>query len=327
MGKNVVQIAILRQMFMDLDEESRNLFLQSICHSEHQAETIDKKASIDSFLHEKCKGVVKCPYCTSGKVVKWSVRKDGTRRYKCKDCRHTFVLARNTVFYYAKKDLATFALYAETMKEKTVIRRAAGLCRIGKKTSFLWRHKILDSLRGVMDDVKLDGIVEADEAFFPISYKGSRCLPRAARRRGGPAKKPGLSSEKVCVPCAVNRGGKSVSAVSNLGKVSRADLENVFCTHVVEGAVWCSDKEHSYQGFAEKHSLSLIQFKSDGKKTCGMFHIQHVNAYHSQLKSMIVIISIDVEKAFDKIQHPFMIKTLQKAGIEGTYLNIIKSHI
>ena len=38
-----------------------------------------------------------------------------------------------------------------------------------------------------------------------------------------------------------------------------------------------------------------------------------------------MIISIDVEKAFDKIQHPFMIKTLQKAGIEGTYLNIIKA--
>ena len=38
-----------------------------------------------------------------------------------------------------------------------------------------------------------------------------------------------------------------------------------------------------------------------------------------------MIISIDAEKAFDKIQHPFMIKTLQKAGIEGTYLNIIKA--
>ena len=41
-----------------------------------------------------------------------------------------------------------------------------------------------------------------------------------------------------------------------------------------------------------------------------------------------MIISIDAEKAFYKIQHPFMIKkkkTLQKAGIEGTYLNIIKA--
>ena len=38
-----------------------------------------------------------------------------------------------------------------------------------------------------------------------------------------------------------------------------------------------------------------------------------------------MIISIDAEKAFDKIQHPFMIKTVQKVGIEGTYLNIIKA--
>ena len=38
-----------------------------------------------------------------------------------------------------------------------------------------------------------------------------------------------------------------------------------------------------------------------------------------------MIISIDAEKAFDKIQHPFMIRTLQKMGIEGTYLNIVEA--
>ena len=38
-----------------------------------------------------------------------------------------------------------------------------------------------------------------------------------------------------------------------------------------------------------------------------------------------MIISIDAEKVFDKIQHPFMIKSLQKVGIEGTYLSIIKA--
>ena len=38
-----------------------------------------------------------------------------------------------------------------------------------------------------------------------------------------------------------------------------------------------------------------------------------------------MIISIDAEKVFDKIQHPLMIKTLHKVGIEGSYLNIIKA--
>ena len=50
--------------------------------------------------------------------------------------------------------------------------------------------------------------------------------------------------------------------------------------------------------------------------------INHVNILKEKND---MIISIDAEKAFNKIQHPFMIKTLQKAGTEGTYLNIIKA--
>ena len=55
-------------------------------------------------------------------------------------------------------------------------------------------------------------------------------------------------------------------------------------------------------------------------KTINMIH--HINKLKNKNH---VIISTDAEKAFDKIQHPFMIKTLQRVGIEGTYLNIIKA--
>ena len=61
----------------------------------------------------------------------------------------------------------------------------------------------------------------------------------------------------------------------------------------------------------------------------GFFNIQKsINViYHiNKLKDKNhMIISIDAEKAFDKIQHEFMTKTLQKAGIEGTCLNKIKA--
>ena len=61
----------------------------------------------------------------------------------------------------------------------------------------------------------------------------------------------------------------------------------------------------------------------------GFFNIhKSINVIHhiNKLKNnKHMIISIDAEKAFDKIQHPFMIKTLWKAGIEGTYVNIIKA--
>ena len=50
--------------------------------------------------------------------------------------------------------------------------------------------------------------------------------------------------------------------------------------------------------------------------------IHHINKLKNKNHT---IISIDAEKAFDKIQHPFMIKTLRKVGIEGNYLKIIKA--
>ena len=61
----------------------------------------------------------------------------------------------------------------------------------------------------------------------------------------------------------------------------------------------------------------------------GFFNIhKSINVIHYIIKLKTkshMIISRDAEKAFDKIQHLFMIETFQKAGIEGTYLNIIKA--
>ena len=61
----------------------------------------------------------------------------------------------------------------------------------------------------------------------------------------------------------------------------------------------------------------------------GFFNIHksiNVIYYINKLKDKNhMLISVDAEKAFDKIQHPFMIKALQKAGIEGTYFSIINT--
>ena len=50
--------------------------------------------------------------------------------------------------------------------------------------------------------------------------------------------------------------------------------------------------------------------------------INHINKIKDKIH---MIISVDAEKTFDKMQHPFMIKTLSKVGIEGTYLNRINT--
>ena len=81
----------------------------------------------------------------------------------------------------------------------------------------------------------------------------------------------------------------------------------------------------------QEHSKKIIHQDQVGfiPAMQGFFNIcKSINVIHhiNKLKDKNhVIISTDAEKAFDKFQHPFMIKTLQKAGIEGTYLNIIKA--
>jgi len=61
----------------------------------------------------------------------------------------------------------------------------------------------------------------------------------------------------------------------------------------------------------------------------GWFNIgKTINVIHyiNKLKEQNhMIISLDAEKAFDKIQHPFMIKVLERIGIQGPYLNIVKA--
>ena len=63
----------------------------------------------------------------------------------------------------------------------------------------------------------------------------------------------------------------------------------------------------------------------------GWFNIwKSINLIHyiNKLKEKThIVISLDAEKAFDKIQHPFMLKVLERIGIQGPYLNIVKSNI
>ena len=71
------------------------------------------------------------------------------------------------------------------------------------------------------------------------------------------------------------------------------------------------------------HQVGFIPERQGFFNICKSIHvIHHINKLKDKNH---MIASTDAEKAFDKIQHPFMIKTLQKMGIEGTYLNIVKA--
>ena len=254
----------------------------------------DDRYSIDGLLTaERFADGRVCPYCNKKHIVRNGRRKsDNVQRYLCRDCGKSFVATSNSIVSGTRKSYETWRRYIECMMDGYSIRKTAKVCGIHRNTAFAWRHKVLDALQEMQDDVTLSGIVEADEKYFPISFKGNHkksttfTMPRAPRKHGHYIKKRGLSLETACVSCAVNRKGMSYAKVGKAGKVNFICLENVLSGHIQQDSILCSDKEKSYRKLAEVYGYSLVQVNTREIKQ-GIYHIQHINSYHSLLEGFM----------------------------------------
>ena len=153
-----------------------------------------------------------------------------------------------------------------------------------------------DTQSFLIEKAYLTGVVEADETFFNVSFKGNHnrsrdfSMPRKAHKRGNDVHANGLSSEKVCVPCAVNDAGISYAKTGKLGKISSDCIKEIFEKKIAPHAVLCTDKERAYLKLAELNELNLIQMDTDCRtisKDGRNYGIQRINAYHSRLKLFI----------------------------------------
>lgn len=226
-----------------------------------------------------------CPRCGCIEpIIKCGYYK-GKQKYGCKSCGHIFTATTSTFLSATKKQISTWLQYIQCMIRKMSLRKTAEVCNISLRTSFMWRHKILDALRK-SQKVQLDGVIEADETFFGVSYKGSKPVGRVSSRRSITHKR-GLSTEQVCVPCAIERGNKnSFAKIGGLGKTSRQTLDKVFGNLFKEKSIICTDREKSYIKFAKENLLEHIRLAATKAKK-GIYHIQNINGYHSRLKKFI----------------------------------------
>ena len=297
------KLEILTQLFSELSETEQNDFLLRIkTESKRDAKLTPALLSANSdqlptetisrFLQKQkydSGRPTECPHCGGTHIVKNGTFKGKCQRYLCKECKKTFGDTEDTILKGTWKDLDVWRLYIKCMVEKLPLRKTAQICGIHLKTAFYWRHKILDALQNMMADVQLNGIVEADETFTAISYKGRRKnLPREPHKRATKAKNPGLSEEKVCIPCGINMNGLSIAKISNLGKPTWKDLQSVLGGKVDKGSILVTDSFKGYHKLAADMDVTHISIPRK-KHTNGTFNIQLLNNYHSQLKEMINI--------------------------------------
>lgn len=230
--------------------------------------------------------------CTEG-IVKNGKRRSGKQKYKCKSCGHIFTEIENKVLSGTHKSMEVWERFIDCMNEELTLRKAAERCGIHRNTAFAWRHKVLNSLRED-EEINLGGIVEADETYLNLSYKGNHknagefenLYGRAARKRGGENHKRGLSNELACVGCGVDRQATSYAKVCGSGKASAEEIEAIFKGKVQAESVLCTDGLASYRSFAAKNKLQLEELPG-GKEKRGAYHLNTVNSYHSIIKGFV----------------------------------------
>jgi len=243
-----------------------------------------------------------CPHCSSTHVIMFGTFK-GRQRYRCRNsnCKKTFSdfthspLART---HYPEK----WILFAECMLKNKTLRKTSKEIHIALSTAFYWRHKLLKALQK-LELVPFEGITEADETFFLFSEKGRRNIKnitgRDPRHRGGVASKRGLSHEQVCVMVAFDRDkDRTVSKVACTGMISKESIDRVIGPFVGDNTVLCTDANRVYRPYCRDKNIQLVQLKKDQKKH-GIYHVQNVNSYHSQLKTWVRVFNGVASKYLD----------------------------
>lgn len=246
------------------------------------------------------KRISKCRKCASEKIIKFGVDKNGKQRYRCKSCGATFTETSYSVTSQTRHSDDVWEKYIHLLLVGASLEECAFQCRISVRTAFIWRHKILNALQKDQDNRVMAGIIEADEMFLPISYKGNHknskrfTMPRKAFRRGSDNRSNNYP--KVCIMCAVERNGQSYGEVLGQGQPTTKMVTHAFTNRIVRDSIMLSDRTRAMKSFFTKNpDIQLIQLKASvaGKKyggapeVRGIYHIQTVNNFHNRLQRFL----------------------------------------
>lgn len=262
----------------DLSEVQRSALLEAVQGGKPANEAI-------ALIEQRFAAAPACGHCGSTAFGAWGTA-SGFKRYKCKGdgCGRTFnALTGTPLAQLHRRD--AWMEYARALVDGVSLRKAGKRAEVCLETSFRWRHRFLAAAKDAQP-AKVEGIVEADETFFLTSAKGSRKLAgRAPRRRGGKARKSGLSEEQIPVLIVRDRHGATLDA--KLPDLQGETIKSFLRPVVARDALLVSDGAKVYGSFAREIGIEhRAVIASQGVHVVdGIHHIQNVNAYMSRLKS------------------------------------------
>jgi hypothetical protein len=152
---------------------------------------------------------------------------------------------------------------------------------ISIQTSFTWRHKVLLSIPDTAS--KLEGETEMDDLWFLYSQKGRKGLQHS-RKRGG-TKHKGDNDYQVKVLAVANNEHVELQ-VSNIGRLSRSDIQRSVGDKINKKTILISDKHQSIAAYASNAKIKHVSFKASEHTTEGK-GVQRVNNMAERLKTTV----------------------------------------
>ena len=229
-----------------------------------------------------------CPKCGATRVVR-NGQADGLQRYKCRGCSVTFNALTGTPLARLRHRQRWLA-QCEALQAGLSVRKAAAHLGVHRTTALRWRHRFLQCPAKIKD-LAMRGVVEADETYVLESFKGQRkalaLAQRPSRRRGGKARKRGLSSEQIPILVLRARTGQTADFVLPRAP-DKAAVKAVMARAVADDAVLCTDGSGLLASAAraldiEHQPVNLAK----GQRVRGAWHVQNVNAYQSRVKQWL----------------------------------------
>ena len=137
---------------------------------------------------------------------------------------------------------------------------------------------------------KLKGLVQCDEKYVRLSFKGTRKnkMPRKSRRNGQEGRTSGISMDQVCILMVIDSYDNIFVKIVGLGSLSNDDLENNFTDWIEEKSILVTDSKSSYIKFAKDHNLILKQIPENKHTTKDCYHLGELNSLMSELDVLLL---------------------------------------
>ncbi len=229
-----------------------------------------------------------CPNCKSLNIIKNGRNSLKRQRYKCKDCGRIFCDFTNSPISYSKKPIESWVQYIKCMCYKLSIRDCAKYVKINIKTSFLWRHKVLNAIKSKLPE-NLEGIIEIDEVFVNESFKGNHSkdpnfnMGREPIKRGLNHGYENLSKTKVCILCCADRKENILSKGVCRGRATFNAVNNMLNDKIPKGSVLCTNNSISCVSFARTKKLKIYEIFGANEVKNGKYHLQNVKSMGRKL--------------------------------------------